>query len=563
MLHEINKLEPTFEPLDKAIAELKANKDKWAATGIEERIALLNEMRDALLEVSEAWAQTAARKKQIAPGSPLAGEEWFAGPAAVLSGINGFITTLSQMKDKAYLKKLPVRELPNGQISVTSFPGTLWDKLLLTGIKADVWMQQGITKDNLKANTASTYDIPAEQRKGKVSLVLGAGNISAIAPLDCFHKLFIEHQVVILKMNPVNDYIADFLQVALKPLVELGALRIVMGDSEIGEFLCNHPDIEEIHITGSEAVHDIIVWGAGEEGRANKQARTPRNTRRITSELGAVCPTIVVPGPWSDKDLQFQAEHIASQKLHNSGFNCVACQVLVMPEKWDSSNALLERIEEVISGAPSRLPYYPGARKRMDDFESHGDNVLKFERPGVDDFLLAKEGDSWFSNNEVFGPAMSTHTIDETGAEEYLRSAIRYANEELHGTLGANIVIHPKTLKKIGKKKFEAIISDLHYGCIAINSWTGVGFQILQTPWGAFPGHTLDDVQSGIGFVHNTYMFDRPERTIVWAPFRASPRPAWFITNKMQHKIGERIVKFLHKPGWLRFLGILKFGIKG
>ncbi len=563
MLHEINKLEPTFEPLDLAISELKANKNKWAQASLEQRINLLNEMRDALVEVSEAWAGTAARKKQIPSDSPLAGEEWFAGPAAVLSGIDGFLTTLSQMKGKKFLKKLPVRNLSNGQIAVTSFPGTLWDKLLLPKIKAEVWMEQGITKANLPENTASTYDIPVEQRKGKVALVLGAGNISAIAPLDCFHKLFIEHQVVILKMNPVNEYIADFLQIALQPLIEFGALRIVKGDADIGEFLCNHPDIEEIHITGSEVVHDIIVWGSGDEGKANKQAGTPRNTRRITSELGAVCPTIVVPGPWTDDDLQFQAEHIASQKLHNSGFNCVACQVLITSGKWDKSNALMERIQSVISSAPSRLPYYPGARKRLEDFASHGDNVLKFERKDVDDFLLAKEGEGWFTHNEVFGPAMSTHMVDITDEEEYLREAIQYANKDLHGTLGANIIIHPKTLKKIGRKKFEEIITDLHYGCIAINSWTGVGFQILQTPWGAFPGHTLDDVQSGIGFVHNTYMFDKPQRTVVWAPFTAKPRPAWFITNKMQHKIGERVIKFMHKPGWWRFLGILKYAIKG
>ncbi len=563
MLHEVKKLEPNFEPLDKAIAELKENRDKWARTSIDDRIGLLNEMRDTLLDVSQGWAQTAARKKQIAPDSPLSGEEWFAGPAAVLAGIDGFITTLSQMADKAYLKKIPARELANGQLAVTAFPGSLWDKLLLPGIKADVWMEKGINKDNLAANTASSYDIPADKRAGKVSLILGAGNISAIAPLDCFQKLFVEHQVVILKMNPINEYMADFLQIALKPLIDFGVLRITKGGADIGEFLCNHPDIEEIHITGSGAVHDIIVWGPGEEGLANKKAGTPRNTRRITSELGAVCPTIVVPGPWNEKDIQFQAEHIASQKLHNSGFNCIACQMLVMPGNWDKSKALISKIEDVISSAPSRLPYYPGANDRVADFESHGGNILKFKRSGVDDFIVATDGNEWINHNEVFGPAMSTHNIDESDTEKYLREAIRFANEELHGTLGANIIIHPATLKKIGRKKFEEIIADLHYGCIAVNSWTGVGFQLLQTPWGAFPGHTLDDVQSGIGFVHNTYMFDKPERTIVWAPFRVAPRPAWFITNKMQHKLGERVLKFLHKPGWLRFFGILKVGIKG
>jgi aldehyde dehydrogenase (NAD(P)+) len=55
-----------------------------------------------------------------------------------------------------------------------------------------------------------------------------------------------------------------------------------------------------------------------EQGRANKAAHTPINTRQITSELGAVCPTIVVPGPWSAADIRFQGEQVATQKLHNS-----------------------------------------------------------------------------------------------------------------------------------------------------------------------------------------------------------------------------------------------------
>ena len=54
----------------------------------------------------------------------------------------------------------------------------------------------------------------------------------------------------------------------------------------------------------------------------------------MTSELGGVGPTIVVPGPWTDADIEFQAEHILTMKLHNAGSNCVAAQVLVLPREW-------------------------------------------------------------------------------------------------------------------------------------------------------------------------------------------------------------------------------------
>jgi hypothetical protein len=41
---------------------------------------------------------------------------------------------------------------------------------------------------------------------------------------------------------------------------------------------------------------------------AIEATRAPKNPRRVTSELGNVSPTIVVPGPWSAADVQFQAE---------------------------------------------------------------------------------------------------------------------------------------------------------------------------------------------------------------------------------------------------------------
>ena len=43
-----------------------------------------------------------------------------------------------------------------------------------------------------------------------------------------------------------------------------------------------------------------------------------------------------------------------------------------------------------------------------------------------------------------------------------------------------------------------------------------------------FPGHTPDDIQSGAGVVHNAFLFDHPEKSVVHAPFVMKPTPAWF-----------------------------------
>lgn len=565
--------------LDRDVADLVSQRDSWANTTVAERMAIIAEIRDCLYPVINRWVELATQHKGIPAGSPLAGEEWTSGPYALMSACNSLLETLSKMPGKTFVDELPVRDVGDQQIAVKVLPHSLWDRLLLSGVSAEIWMEKGVTRDNLKANTASGYDTPEGQRKGKVSLVLGAGNIAAIPPLDCFQKLFTENQVVILKMNPVNAYLAEVLTPALKPLIDRGALRIVSGGADMGEYLCNHPDIEEIHITGSDLTHDVIIWGPGEEGRKNKEAGTPRNNRRITSELGAVCPTIVVPGPWSEADLSFQAEQVATQKLHNSGFNCVACQMLLVPESWDKTDRFLDQLRGTIANAPDRPLYYPGAKDRLGQYtEAYPQSKRINPESASADRLVVPLHDarnSHAESREVFAPLLTELRLPGNSAEAYLEKAIAYCNDNLHGTLGANIVIHPSTRREIGEVRFQQLIASLHYGCIAINTWTGVGFLTVQGAWGAFPGHTLDDVQSGIGFVHNTYLFDRPERTVVEAPWRPFPRnllsggmtllprPPWFVTNKRAHVVGELLTRFVYKPGWLKLPRIFLNALRG
>lgn len=569
-------LAPT-QPLDAALAELAGAKEAWARSSIAERIAVLREIRDCLMRVAESWANAAARAKHIPAGSPHLGEEWISGPYAVMFACDGLIETLSRMEGKAFLAPLAKRTTRSGQLAVRVMPHSLWDRLLLSGVSAEVWMQPGVTEANLATHTASAYDVPPEARQGKVALVLGAGNIAAIAPLDVFQKAFSEHRVVLLKMNPVNDYLTPFLEAALAPLIARGVLRIVTGGANVGSYLCSHPGVDEIHITGAAASHDAIVWGPGPEGAANKAAGTPKITKPITSELGAVCPTIVVPGPWSRADLRFQAEHIATQKLHNSGFNCVACQMLVVPRDWPLAPALMGNLRKVMAGLSPRPAYYPGAAARMEEFASQGPTEA-FARGAAPACLVApvpSEPGHWFTQNEVFAPALSIHEIGGTDPETYLVEAVRFANAALHGTLGANLLIHPDTLRQIGKKRFEEIIADLRYGAIAINGWTGMAFLTSACPWGAFPGHTLAEVGSGIGFAHNTFMFDRPERTVIWAPWRPFPRnllsggrsllprPPWFVTNRRQHVIGKLLTEFQHRPRWHKLPRIFWNAMRG
>src|SRR5260221_3224460 len=52
----------------------------------------------------------------------------------------------------------------------------------------------------------------------------------------------------------------------------------------------------------------------------------------------------------------------------------------------------------------------------------------------------------------------------------------------------------------------SAAVEDLRYGAIGLNVWNAVAFLLAQATWGAYPGHTLDDIQSGIGVVRNSFL---------------------------------------------------------
>ncbi|WP_309680590.1 aldehyde dehydrogenase family protein [Polaromonas sp.] len=570
---------PLFTDLDLQLQRLAGNKNPWVATPVAERITLLAKIKDCLLPLSQAWAATAARRKGIAEGSELVGEEWLSGPYSIMSYCNQMMATLSQVEGNKHLDALPLRELPNGQLVARVLPHSIWDHLLLSGVKVDVWMEPGVTRANLAQHTAAAYDASSSRfKQGKVALVLGAGNIASIAPLDVFQKLFAENQVVLLKLNPVNDYLFEFLLPVLRPLIDKGVLAIVRGGADVGQYLCTHALVEEIHITGAGASHDAIVWGPGEEGRANKAAGTPKNTRHMTSELGAVCPTIVVPGPWSEADIAFQAEQVATQKLHNSGFNCVACQVLVLPRDWPQKDAFVRQLERTLAASEGRALYYPGAGERLAGFVARNPQARAVARAGAEPVLLAaldpsRPGDA--ESVEVFAPALGVTELVGTDPEQFLKDAIAYANSQLYGTLGANLVIHPKTISSIGRARLEELLIELRYGTIAINAWTGLGFLTPQAAWGGFPGHTLDDAQSGIGFVHNSMLFDRPQRTVVEAPFKPFPRnllslsfsllpkPPWFITNRRGGILGELLLKFQYRPSFLKIPRIFLNALRG
>ena len=560
--------------IETAVAELAARAEAWIDVDIDGRIALIKTLRRDTAAVAEEWVAAACEAKGIRRGDPCEGEEWLGGPFTTLRNLRLLERTLKQIRDRGRPQAPgPVTTRPDGTVTVGVFPGEPWDKLLYTGMTAEIWMQEGVTAQNLADHQGMIYRTKAlgERPKGKVALVLGAGNVASIGPMDALYKLFAEDQVVILKMNPVNAYLGPFIARAFGVLVDRGFLRIVYGGAEEGRLLCQHEDVAEIHITGSDKTHDAIVFGGGEAGAQRKAAGEPINTRRISSELGNVSPVIVVPGPWSSSDLAFQGANIASSLANNAGFNCNATRVIITHDGWPQRGALLDRIRDVFRATPTRRAYYPGARDRMASFlAAHPDaeQLGDGREDGLPWTLVGgldpEARDDICYRTEAFCSVTSEVGLEAGSVGDYIDRAVSFCNDIIWGTLNAALIVHPKSLQDPRvAEAVERAIGDLRYGAVAINHWPAIVYGLVTTTWGGYPGHTPEDIGSGIGVVHNTYLYDRPLKSVMRGPFRMSPKPPWFVTNRNSHKIGRKLTKLEASGSWLTVPGVALAALRG
>lgn len=564
----------SFSELDRALTDLRVGSETFATLPLASRLVLLEQAMDGVMAVAEDWVNAGCEAKGLKPTEPVGGEEWLGGPMVTMRNLRLLRQTLMDVRDygKPRLPDNAVRVTGAGQTVAKVFPAEAYDKLLFQGFSAEIYMEPGVTPETLQDTMAVAYRTDGDAPVGTVSLVLGAGNVSSIGPMDVLYKLFAENEVVILKMNPVNEYIGPFVEKAFASMVEGGFLRVVYGGAGVGEYLCKHEGVDTIHITGSDKTHDIIVWGPpGPERDQRMAAGEPLNAKPITSELGNVSPIVVVPGPWSPAQIQFQAENIATMVANNGSFNCNAAKLIVLPEGWDKAEALMDAVARTLQSAPRRQAYYPGAHQRYDSFlAAHPEAKAVGAR--TDDVVpwtlirnvdSANEDEICFSTEAFCGVLADTSLPAETPAA-FLAEAARFCNERVWGTLNVSILIDPKTQKQPEvAAALETAIEDLRYGTVMINHWAGLCYGLVNTTWGAHPGHTLADIQSGRGVVHNAYLFDKPQKSVIRGPFVVKPRPPWFVTNKRTHKIGRHLTAFERQPSITRLPFIIGNSLLG
>jgi hypothetical protein len=326
-----------------------------------------------------------------------------------------------------------------------------------------------------------------------------------------------------------------------------------------------------VHITGSDRTHDAIVWGPPSEQARRKKEGRPILTKPITSELGAVTPCIVVPGRWTAEELAYQAENVAGMVTNNASFNCNACKMLILSEGWAQKDEFLAAVKAQLEKAPARKAYYPGAQERFQAFlDRYPEAEMLGERTKdvVPWTLLPEvpaEAGEYALTSEAFCGVLGRTFLPESDPGAFLAAAVKVANDACWGTLSCMLLIDPREAQR-HERSLEQAIADLRYGGIGINCWAAMVYGLVTTTWGAFPGHPLEDIQSGRGVVHNGLLLDHPEKSVVRAPFVwKGPIPfapplkhVYFPTHKTLHQVGEAMVHFEADPGLLSVLPVVK-----
>ncbi len=492
-----------------------------------QRIGWLRQMRRDTYAVAQEWVGLSCTAKQIDSKGAIAAEEWLAGPMSVLRHLGLLQKTLEHLlKTDSPLLNDDELERRSDSWVANVFPRGWVDPLLFSGYRAEIRFLKKESPSSIRDNMARSYFEDNGEWVG-CCVVLGAGNVSSIGLQDVLNKVFCENYKCVLKLNPVNDYLGEIYEQAFRVLIDAKVLEIVHGGAEVGARLVHDVATTAVHITGSSRVHDAIVHG------------DPPLDKPITSELGCVTPIMIVPGKWSQRQLRYQAVNVASMLVNNASFNCNAAKVLVTAKGWPQRKVFLDALRCVLAKTETRFAYYPGAEQRHADFCAvYPDAVVSSDSvpQGHLPWVLASGLDANVATQIAFtdeawcGVLAEVPLAVETPAD-FLSSAPEFCNQHLFGNLSCGIIIDAATRRSVSDA-YEHAIDQLRYGAVAVNAWPAVVYALGVTPWGAYPENTLGAISSGLGFVHNTRMFDGIEKCVLEAPFRSMIYPPWMVDHQ-------------------------------
>ena len=517
--------------VDRNISTLRLNSQAFSKI---ENILLSDMFEECIQNIKSIayfWATIGADNKGI-KGTVAEGEEWLGGPFASTIALQYYIDFLRN-------NTVITEDLINDN-KIHIFPNKPIEKLLFPFITADMHFSKNMSKSDIINSRGFGTRLGF---KNGISLILGAGNVSSIPLLDTIYDMVVNRHCILLKLNPVNEYLKPVFEKVFENFISRGFMVVTTGDINVSSYMTAHSGITNMHLTGSDKTYENIVYGSTlNEKDKGKKTLSKKNKKPFTTELGNVTPFIIHPGKWSTSEIKYQARKIVTAKLNNNGFNCIEAQVIVLPKNWKQSQQLVEAIKKQLATEKDRLAYYPNSTETLKRLKSNKtifqENDLTCATPHLTKDL---ELNDYYEKNEVWSSTLFFKYLEHDNDLDYVNKAVSYVNQDVWGNLGVAVLIKKHDSKKV-KDITKNYVDNLKYGTIAINEWPALGFIIPTMPWGGYPGNKDSDIQSGQGYVHNAYFFESPLKGVLYSKFKLPiVDPVWFTSNKK----GSKVFKYL------------------
>lgn len=441
-LEELGRVKITPpEDLDAIVAEAADAQRRWAARTPAERARVIGRAADFLLENTERYAELVTKEN----GKTIVESTYIE--------VLGILDTLRTIEKQAS-KVLQPERIPTPQLFFKN--------------KRHWFVYEPIGVVGVIAPWNYPFLIPASE----VAIALAAGNAVVLKPAP---------------LTPlIGDAVAEMFAAAGLPS---GLLRVIHGDAEIGQAMCEHPGIGKILFTGSVEVGTLVAQACA------------KHLKPYVLELGGKDAAVVL----ADADLDRAARGILWGGAANCGQTCSGIERVYVDRRvyqpfLDKITTLAEALKpgdpmsvDTQVGPFTTADQYEIVTKQMSEASAKGAKTLtggpaevglpgKFYAPAI---VTDVDHSMSLMRDETFGPVVPVMAVD--GVEE----AVRLANDSTFG-LGASV--WSRNVKHARK-----VAEQLEAGSVWINDHM-YSYAAAQLPWGGVK-------KSGVGRTHSKYGF--------------------------------------------------------
>lgn len=495
-----------------SVPEIAISAKNWAKVDRLNRLFYLESCRLSLQRLADQWVHEEAVLRGHSASSDAGAESWLLSLLPVARSLR-YLEHGLQSGGRPLVPSVRLRI--DGRSIARVFPFGFHEALTFWGYRGQVWT---IGSDW----QGQEFSLAREEVRGP-ALVLGASNVASICLTDALSKLFGENRPVVCLIPRRLAPLAPIFGEVFYPLVRDRHLQFIVGGPEEGKALLANPIFETVHLTGSKETFDQIV------------SENPFPERTFTAELGCVTPLIIVPGTWTPEEIRYQARHLASLLVMNGGYNCVTPQIAVISSNWSQKGQFQEALRTELARVSRRDDTFPGAAEKRASWRELYPEGQRFGPRTL--VTLSPEESEPLYESEAFCGMLGWTEIEANDVDSFLEKSVEFCNSRLWGDLSCNLWVDEVT----HREKEVAIahaVTELRYGTVGINVYSGVGFAISVLPWGSYRG---GNNHTGSGWVHNAFFFDRPEKSVLEGSFVPRITPPWYKPFPRLSEVGRAL----------------------